>query len=45
MSDNELNIFANLPARHQHAQRLNYHALNDNSDEEAFQKNHIFKKS
>ncbi len=44
MSDNELNIFANLPARHQHAQRLNYHALNDGSDEEASQEDHIFKK-
>jgi hypothetical protein len=44
MSDNELDTFANLPARYQHAQRLNYHALNDGSDGEAPEEDHIFKK-
>jgi hypothetical protein len=35
MSDNELDAFANLPTRYQCAQRLNYHALEED---------HIFKK-
>jgi hypothetical protein len=44
LSDNEVNAFVDLPACHQHAQRLNYHALDDGSDEEAPKEDHIFKK-
>jgi hypothetical protein len=44
MSDSELDPFANLPACYQRAQRLDYHALNDSSDEEAPEDDHIFKK-
>jgi hypothetical protein len=40
MSHNELNAFVNLPTHYQCIRRLNYHALNDGSDEE----DHIFKK-
>jgi hypothetical protein len=53
MSDSELDIssfnntdtsFINLPTRSQRSQRLNYHVLNDGSDEEAISEDRIFKK-
>ena len=44
MSDNEPDTFAILPPRYQHAQRLNYHALNNGSDEEVPEEDQIFKK-
>jgi hypothetical protein len=44
MSDNELTAFVNLPTRYQRARRLKCHALNDGSDEEAPEEDHIFKK-
>ena len=44
MSDNKLDTFAILPAHYQRAQRLNYYALNDGSDEEAPEEDQIFKK-
>ena len=40
-----INILSiNLPARSQRSQRLDYHILNNNSDEETILENHIFKK-
>jgi hypothetical protein len=44
MPDNELKAFVNLPICYQRAWRLNYHAHNDGSNEEAPEEDHVFKK-
>ncbi len=53
ISDSELDISSlhntdilsiNLPARSQRSQRLDYHVLNDGSDEETILEDRIFKK-
>lgn len=43
MSDNELDAFANFPARSQRVRRLKYHAPNDGSDEEPPEEDYIRK--